>query len=83
MLFLPEPAYTDEARRMRVTGEIVAEVQLAASGQPHFVRIVTGLGYGLDEAAEEAVNRIRYQPARRAGFPIDTIARITFRFKLS
>jgi protein TonB len=83
VLFLPEPAYTEEARRMRVSGEVVVEVRLAASGRPHFLRVVTGLGYGLDKAAEEAANRIQYQPARRGGIPIETIARVTFRFNLT
>ena len=43
-------------------------------------RVVRGLGYGLDEAAEAAARQIRFRPALQNGQPVDfpATARITF-----
>jgi len=83
LLTVPTPVYSEEARRLNVTGEVVLVVKLAASGSIHFVRIVSGLGHGLDEAAVAAVNRGRCQPATRAGIPIDIYGTITVIFRLT
>ena len=52
--FKPNPIYTDEARSLKLEGEVLLEVQFAASGQLHVNRVVRGLGHGLDETAIEA-----------------------------
>src|SRR6201987_1724602 len=49
--FKPNPAYTDEARQLKLEGEVLLEVMFAANGQLHVNRGVPGLGHGLDEAA--------------------------------
>jgi TonB family protein len=66
-----------------VTGEVVLMVKLDASGSIHYVRIVSGLGHGLDEAAIAAVNQGRCQPATRAGIPVDMDGTITVTFRLT
>ena len=50
--YKPNPVYTDEARAMRLEGEVLLEVQFSANGQLHVNRVVRGLGHGLDEAAD-------------------------------
>src|SRR2546429_2735180 len=52
------PAYTEEARRLRIEGEVVLEVVFGASGKLHVVRVVRGLGHGLDENAVRAAEQI-------------------------
>jgi protein TonB len=83
LLSAPEPVYNELARSLHVTGEVVLEVRLAATGAVNVLRVLRGLGYGLDEAAIDAVSRIRFQPARRAGHPVDMVANITVVFKLT
>ena len=83
LLSVPTPVYTEEARRLNVTGEVVLMVKLDASGSIHYVRIVSGLGHGLDEAAIAAVNQGRCQPATRAGIPVDMDGTITVTFRLT
>jgi TonB family protein len=77
----PKPTYTDEARRLRLEGEVVLEVTFIASGGLRVLRILAGLGHGLDEAAVEAVQKIHFTPARRDGRPVDqtTTLRVVFR----
>ncbi len=76
----PRPAYTDEARRLKIQGEVWLEVQFTASGAIRVLRVAKSLGHGLDENAIEAARAIRFRPALRGGVPVDSvaIARITF-----
>ena len=52
ILFKPRPAYTAEARQLRIEGEVLLDVMFSASGQIRVVRVVRGLGHGLDEGGE-------------------------------
>ncbi len=79
----PKPLYTDEARRLRVEGEVVLEVTFAATGRLSIHRIVQGLGHGLDEAAVDAARSIDFKPARRAGQPVDYRATLRVVFQLA
>jgi hypothetical protein len=46
-------------------------------------RVVRGLGYGLDEAAIAAANKIRFKPAMRTGQPMDSTAIVHVVFQLA
>ena len=80
ILAKPNPVYTEEARRLRIEGEILVEVVFQATGQVKTVRIVKGLGHGLDEAALRAAEQIRFKPALEEGHAVDfpAIAHIVF-----
>ncbi len=78
-----KPIYTDEARQMRIEGEVVLEVTFVASGRLRVLRVVGGLGHGLDEAAIEAAEKIRFKPARRDGRPVDHTATLRVVFRLA
>lgn len=77
----PAPAYTDEARSLKLEGEVLLEVDFCATGQVRVLRVVRGLGHGLDEAAVRAAERIQFKPARDSTGPVDfrTTVQITFR----
>jgi len=81
--FKPKPIYTEEARKKQVQGDVVLEVVFQASGEVIVNRIVSGLGYGLDEAAEQAARLIKFTPAHEDGKPIDLPARIHILFQLA
>lgn len=83
ILSKPKPNYTTEARERRVEGEVVLEVVFGAGGQMRVVRVVRGLGYGLDEAAAEAARQITFEPARRSGTPVDHTATLRIVFQLA
>jgi TonB family protein len=83
ILFKPKPAYTVEARGMRLEGEVSLQVIFQASGTIRVVRVVRGLGHGLDEAAQQAAQRVRFKPAMRGGVPVDTNATIKISFELT
>jgi TonB family protein len=79
----PNPLYTEEARNLKLEGEVLLEVSFAANGQLHVNRVVRGLGHGLDEAAVNAANKMRFKPATRNGQPIDSTAVVHVMFQLA
>jgi len=81
--FKPNPMYTDEARSMKLEGEVLLEVSFSATGTLHVNRVARGLGHGLDEAAIAAANRIRFKPALRYGQPVDSTAIVHVTFQLA
>jgi TonB family protein len=79
----PAPVYTEEARRLRVEGDVVVQIVFSATGEIRIVGVVKGLGHGLDEAAVAATRQIRFTPARRDGQFVDYPATIHVVFALS
>jgi TonB family protein len=81
--FKPRPVYTEEGRRLKVEGEVLVEVVFAATGQIHVVRVVQGLGHGLDESAVRAAEQIQFKPALKNGQPADFSAVLHIVFQLA
>ena len=81
--YKPNPAYTDEARNLKLEGEVLLEVEFLASGQLHVNRVVRGMGHGLDESAVAAANKMRFKPAMRNGQAMDSTAIVHVVFQLA
>jgi TonB family protein len=80
----PTPEYTDEARSARIEGTVSLELEFTAAGDVRVLRVVRGLGHGLDEAAQRAALRIRFKPAQSSdGRPVDSRAMVHITFRLS
>ncbi len=79
----PNPVYTEEARRLRLEGEVLLEVLFAANGQLRVNRVVRGMGHGLDDAAVSAANKMRFKPAQHYNQPIDSTAIVHVVFQLA
>jgi TonB family protein len=79
----PRPAYTEEARRLEIEGEVQLEVVFGASGEVHILRVVRGLGHGLDENAVTAAKAIRFLPAKKDGHTVDSTATVHIIFQLA
>jgi TonB family protein len=78
----PRPEYTDEARRLHIEGDVLIEALFAASGRVRVLRVVRGLGHGLDENAITAAGGIRFRPAMQGGRAADTVAMLRIQFQL-
>jgi TonB family protein len=83
ILSKPRPRYTEEARRLQIEGEVLMEMLFTAAGEARVLRLVRGLGHGLDESAIEAARAIRYTPAERQGLPVDSKAIVHITFQLA
>jgi len=83
ILYKPKPVYTEEARKLNIEGEVLLEVVFGANGELHVNRIVRGLGHGLDEAAVDATNKIKFKPAQRNGVAVDSRAIVHVMFQMA
>lgn len=79
----PIPQYTDEAKKLRVQGIVVLKVTFAANGDVEIVRVIHGLGHGLDEQAERAAKRIQFKPATKNGRAVPVTTEIDIQFELA
>jgi periplasmic protein TonB len=77
-----KPDYTEQARRRGIAGDVVLEIVVRSNGSVGDVRVLQGLGSGLDERAVEAVRQWRFSPARRLGTPVDVLVEVAVEFKL-
>jgi TonB family protein len=83
VLSKPLPAYTPEARQLKVEGDVTLQVRFLASGQVEVLRVLNGLGHGLDEQAKIAAEHIRFKPATRDGRAVDQISVIHVTFQMA
>ena len=81
--FKPKPAYTAEAREKKIEGEVQLNVLFSSTGEVHVLRVVRGLGFGLDENARAAAGQIRFRPATHSGNPVDVTGIVHIVFEIS
>jgi protein TonB len=82
LIFRPEPVYSELARRVRVSGTVVLDVQIDEEGNVSDVRVLSGHPL-LAGAAVEAVRRWRYTPTVLNGEPVPVVATVTVIFRLN
>ncbi len=70
LVFKVEPSYTEEALESKVSGIVLVSLAVGADGTPRNMKVVRGLGHGLDEKAIEAVGRWHFDAGRRAVVPL-------------
>jgi periplasmic protein TonB len=76
------PDYTEDGRRRNVEGDVMLEIVVRRDGAVGDVKLVQGLGAGLDQRAIEAVRQWRFSPAQRQGVAVDVIVEVAVEFKL-
>lgn len=82
-MIMPMPPYTPEARAARVEGILVLQAIIATDGSVSAVRVIRGLGYGLDESAENTVKtKWRFRPGMLNGQPVNVRAMVEITFRL-
>ena len=74
--------YTEDARRRGLAGEVVLEIVVRRDGSVGDVKILQGLGGGLNERAIDAVRQWRFAPAERLGGAVDVYVEVAVEFKL-
>jgi TonB family protein len=74
--------YSEDARRANLEGEVVLEIVIRRDGSVGDVRILKGLGLGLNDRATTAVRQWRFAPARMKGTAVDVIVEVAVEFRL-
>jgi len=62
-VYCPQPNFSREAVEAKIQGSIFIEAVILRDGRPTQIRVVRGLGFGLDENAIEMVRKWRFRPA--------------------
>ncbi|MDX9716609.1 MAG: energy transducer TonB [Thauera sp.] len=79
----PHPAYPMVSRRMREEGQVMLRVLVSAEGLPSRIELRTSSGSSrLDRAAQDAVARWRFVPARRGSAAVEAWVLVPIVFKL-
>lgn len=76
------PLYTDEALQRGIEGVVTVQAEFDVGGNFKVLRVVKGLGYGLDENALAALTKWRFAPANRYGQRISVVTQIDVDFTL-
>jgi protein TonB len=77
-----QPAYTAEGRQASIEGVVKLEIAVDENGRVTSVKVVKGLGFGLDDAAVAAAKQWTFKPATKCGRPISYVVKPGVRFQL-
>jgi len=69
-------------REYGIKGFVRVSAVFAGDGTVRDIKVVRSLGYGLDEAAIDAVRRIKFAPATRGGMPVSVRSTVDIQFGL-
>ena len=73
--------YPHLARTYGIEGTVILQLEVAASGQSKFVKVLQGLGYGCDEAAIQMTQELpQFIPAIFIGRQVSSKVKIEIRF---
>jgi len=75
------PQYTDKARKAGLSGKVILSVRIEKDGHPSEIRVVDGLGMGLDESAVNAMTSSTFKPAMKDGQPVVTVVNLEVNFQ--
>jgi TonB family protein len=77
-----DPEYTPEALQAKLVGAVTLSVVIDAQGNPTEIKLVKGLGKGLDEKAAECLQKWRFKPATHNSEPVSAKATVQIEFRL-
>ncbi len=77
-----EPEFSEEARKAKVAGNVLVNLWVDTNGLPSHVRVIRGVGMGLDEKAIEAVKQYKFKPAMEGGKPVLVELNIEVNFQI-
>jgi TonB family protein len=78
----PDPEYTEQARIAKTQGTCILWLIVDDQGRPRDIRVVRGLGMGLDAKAIEAVKQWKFQPSMKDGRPVSVQISVEVGFRL-
>ncbi len=77
-----KPPYPEEAKKNDIEGDVLVRITVDENGDVTNVKVVKGLGFGLDEAAVAALKKYKFKPATKGGEAVGTTIMFTFRWYL-
>jgi TonB family protein len=79
----PKPSYTEKARKARIEGVVVVDAIIQKNGSVGQIRVIKGLGYGLDESAVNTISKEwKFNPGTLNDKPVDVSVVMEVSFRL-
>jgi TonB family protein len=82
VIYRVEPTYSEEARKAKYQGVVVLSAIVRKDGSIEIIKVVRGLGLGLDENAIQALRQWKFRPGMKNGVPVDVALNIEVNFSL-
>ena len=82
VLYQVDPEFSEEARKAKFSGSVYVYLWVGTDGKPSHVRVVRGVGMGLDEKAVEAVRQYQFKPAMKDGKPVQVDLYVYVNFQI-
>lgn len=82
IVYRVEPTYSEEARKAKYQGVVVLSAIVRKDGTIEILKVVRGLGLGLDENAIQALRQWKFRPGMKNGVPVDVALNIEVNFSL-
>ncbi len=82
LIYSVPPAFTEEARATKMVGNVLVNLVVDQNGAATGVRVVRGIGKGLDEKAVEAASKYRFKPAMEHGKAVSVELNIEINFQV-
>ncbi len=79
----PKPSYTEEAREAKIEGIVMVSAVIQKNGSVGQIKILKGLGYGLDESVVNTLSRQwKFKPGTLNDEPVDVSVVMEVSFRL-
>jgi len=82
LLHKVEPEYTKEALDAKLEGRVELSSVIDVDGVPSDIKVVRGLGKGLDEKAVECLGQWRFSPATNHGERVSQKVTVGIQFRI-
>jgi TonB family protein len=82
LIYHVEPEFSAEAKKAKFNGIVLVNLIVDSKGKPQDVRVLRGVGMGLDEKALKAVRAYRFRPATEYGKPVPVGLNVEVNFKI-
>jgi protein TonB len=82
VIFKVEPEFSEEARKAKFMGVVTVNLIVDTAGRAQNVRVIRGVGMGLDQKALEAVRQYRFKPAMENGHPVPVQVNVEVQFQI-
>jgi TonB family protein len=83
IIYKVNPDYTELAKTDKVEGTVIVSLVVDEHGLPQHVKLLRGLGDGLDEKAVEAVKKYVFKPGTENDKPVAVYLNVEVKFQLT
>jgi protein TonB len=79
---MPNPPYSEGARKSKLSGTVSVEAVINSEGKLENERIIRGLPGGLNETTIETMKTWKCNPAQKDGKPVPTVVKFDVNFQI-